>query len=190
MLVIMSSTFLVTVTVMTGSDLGLSRVWPPTWSPGRLRSRMVTVHLPSSNPREAFQKKKKFHLLKRLFLTKQVKCFFVKLREGGGAFVTLFFKASLTLANNFDSSLRWDHWWWYQRWCDTVLCTVIIIILPWKCWLIISECCLHRISSLATVIIYDWIFVLNELDNSPNRVVLVIRLLRHVLCTLDFWKVY
>ena len=83
MLVIMSSTFLVTVTVMTGSDLGLSWVWPPTWSPGRLRSRMVTVHLPSSNPREAFQKKK-FHLLKRLFLTKQVRCFFVKLRKGGG----------------------------------------------------------------------------------------------------------
>ena len=189
MLIIMSSTFLVTGTVMTGSDLGLSWVWPPTWSPGRLRSRMVTVHLPSSNPREAFQKKK-FHLLKRLFLTKQVRCFFVKLREGGGHLSHFFFKASLTLANNFDSSLRWDHWWWYQRWCDTVLCTVIIIILPWKCWLIISECCLHRISSLATVIIYDWIFVLNELDNSPNRVVLVIRLLRHVLCTLDFWKVY
>ena len=188
MLVIMSSTFLVTVTVMTGSDLGLSWVWPPTWSPGRLRSRMVTVHLPSSNPREAFQKKN-LTSWKGYFWPNKSDVFSSNLGRGGHL-SHFFFKASLTLANNFDSSLRWDHWWWYQRWCDTVLCTVIIIILPWKCWLIISECCLHRISSLATVIIYDWIFVLNELDNSPNRVVLVIRLLRHVLCTLDFWKVY
>ena len=134
-------------------------------------------------------KKKNFTSWKGYFWPNKSDVFSSNLGRGG-AFVTLFFKASLTLANNFDSSLRWDHWWWYQRWCDTVLCTVIIIILPWKCWLIISECCLHRISSLATVIIYDWIFVLNELDNSPNRVVLVIRLLRHVLCTLDFWKVY
>ena len=158
MLIIMSSTFPVTGTVMTCSDPGLSWVWPLTWSPGRLGSR--TVHSPSSNPKGSLQKKpKKFHLLKRPFLTKKVRWFLSHLGGGGGVrasvtFVTLFFlKASLTLANNFDSSWRWDHWWWYQRWCNTVLyaVTVIIIILPWKCWLIISECCLHRISSLATV---------------------------------------
>ena len=158
MLIIMSSTFPVTGTVMTCSDPGLSWVWPLTWSPGRLGSR--TVHLPSSNPKGSLQKKpKKFHLLKRPFLTKKVRWFLSHLGGGAGSEEVwrlshfFFLKASLTLANNFDSSWRWDHWWWYQRWCDTVLwaVTVIIIILPWKCWLIISECCLHRISSLATV---------------------------------------
>ena len=119
MLKIMSSTFPVTGTVMTCSDPGLSWVWPLTWSPGRLGSR--TVHSPSSNPKGSLQKKpKKFHLLKRPFLTKKSQM----------VFVTLFFlKASLTLANNFDSSWRWDHWWWYQRWCDTVLWAVTVIII-------------------------------------------------------------
>ena len=158
MLIIMSSTFPVTGTVMTCSDPGLSWVWPLTWSPGRLGSR--TVHSPSSNPKGSLQKKaKKISPPEKAIFDQKSQMVLVTLRGGDGVrgsvtFVTLFFlKASLTLANNFDSSWRWDHWWWYQRWCNTVLyaVTVIIIILPWKCWLIISECCLHRISSLATV---------------------------------------
>ena len=141
---------------MTCSDPGLSWVWPLTWSPGRLGSR--TVHSLSSNPKGSLQKKakKKFTSWKGHFWPKKSDGFSSHLGgvRASVTFVTLFFlKASLTLANNFDSSWRWDHWWWYQRWCNTVLyaVTVIIIILPWKCWLIISECCLHRISSLATV---------------------------------------
>ena len=84
MLIIMSSTFPVTGTVMTCSDPGLSWVWPLTWSPGRLGSR--TVHSPSSNPKGSLQKKpKKFHLLKRPFLTKKVRWFLSHLGGGTGS---------------------------------------------------------------------------------------------------------
>ena len=90
MLIIMSSTFPVTGTVMTCSDPGLSWVWPLTWSPGRLGSR--TVHSPSSNPKGSLQKKpKKFHLLKRPFLTKKGQWFLVT-KEGVRASVTFVIK--------------------------------------------------------------------------------------------------
>ena len=112
MLIIMSSTFPVTGTVMTCSDPGLSWVWPLTWSPGRLGSH--TVHSPSSNPKGSLQKKpqKISPPEKAIFNQKSQMVFFLK--------------ASLTLANNFDSSWRWDHWWWYQRWCYTVLWAVTV----------------------------------------------------------------
>ena len=78
MLIIMSSTFPVTGTVMTCSDLGLSWVWPLTWSPGRLGSR--TVHSPSSNPKGSLQKKakKKFTSWKGHFWPKNL---MVKVKE-------------------------------------------------------------------------------------------------------------
>jgi len=47
-----------------------------------------------------------------------------------------------------------------------------------------------ELALLPLLIILNWIFVLNELDNHPNRVVLVICLLKQVICSLDFWKLY